>query len=196
MQPTTVYETDLLARSGRLIPAAITSRVVVRDGEPCGVIAIGRDVTESRAARNALQDSERRFRSAFEDAATGMLLVDRDGALLRVNRAFAAMLGYRPEELTGRRFQELTHADDVETTDAARAEMVEHAGVPSRTIEKRYLRRDGSTVWGHVTISGVRNNDDALRHLGRGHHRAAPGARRAAGGASSVRPRSTTPRWR
>lgn len=112
-------------------------------------------VSEGRADQTAFLESEQLVRSAFDDAAVGMLIVSGAGQLLRVNDAFAAMLGYTTKELTGRLVQEITHPDDVIRTDDERAEMVADGGVMRRTIVKRYLHKDGSVRWGKVSVSPV-----------------------------------------
>ena len=64
---------------------------------------IGRDVSEQRAAEEALRESERRFRLLVETASCGIVESDREGRIAFANRAFAAMLGMHPRELIGRR---------------------------------------------------------------------------------------------
>ena len=102
------------------------------------------------AAQCAPLESEQLFRSAFDDAAAGMLIVDPAGRLLRVNQSFAGMLGYTAQELSGRSFHEITHPDDVALTDGMRAEMVEDDDAARRTIVKRYLHKDGGIRWGRA----------------------------------------------
>ena len=76
---------------------------------------LGQLETERKLSRTeaGLRESEERFRQAFEDSAIGKLFTGLDGRLLRVNRAFAAMLGYSIEELQSLDFQTVTHPDDV-----------------------------------------------------------------------------------
>jgi two-component system, cell cycle sensor histidine kinase and response regulator CckA len=115
--------------------------------------------------QSALLESEQLFRSAFDDAAVGMLIVDPAGRLLHVNQAFAGMLGYTPQELSGRSFQEITHPDDVAGNDNVRAEMVRDGESPDETIVKRYLHKDGGIRWARLSVSAVRDDDNRLLHL-------------------------------
>ena len=66
-----------------------------------GIVLISRDITERVLAEEASRESEERFRIAFEHAPIGMGLADRDGRILRVNAAYAEMLGRIPEDLVG-----------------------------------------------------------------------------------------------
>jgi PAS domain S-box-containing protein len=88
----------------------------------------------------------------FLDARIGMTLVDGDGRYLRANPAFCRLLGYREDELLGRRFSELTHPDErdaqLELLEALRSGAVE--GVET---EMRYLARDGRAIWALVNVA-------------------------------------------
>ncbi len=166
-KPASLYRSVLLSRDGRRVPIEAHSAVLLRDGEPCGVIAITRDISEQVAARAALEESERRFRGAFDDALVGMLLTDPEGRLLRVNAVFAAMLGYgAPNELDGLTVHDVTHPDDRAQVVADLAAI--RAGAPDRDrrlLERRYLRDDGGVVWGHTSISAVRGDDGRLLYF-------------------------------
>jgi PAS domain S-box-containing protein len=107
-----------------------------------------------------LRASEELFRTAFEDAAIGMALVTVDGRIARANSAFAAMLGYSPEALVGRRVAEITHPDDVDGHFERRDDLIAGRRTYFR-LEKRYLHRDGRVVWGQLSVSLFRGRDGA-----------------------------------
>jgi len=110
------------------------------------------DITERRAAEEALRESERRFRSMFESAAVGMALSEASGRILDANPTLARMLGYDRHELIGRFSREITHPGDRSIESGLFREMIE-----SRQgflhLEKRYLRKDGSYLWGRLSLS-------------------------------------------
>ncbi|HKR63473.1 MAG TPA: PAS domain S-box protein [Thermoanaerobaculia bacterium] len=118
-------------------------------GAIAGFFGVDRDITER-------EDSERRFRDTFENASVGIAHVDFEGRWLRVNQQFAQMLGYRAEELLHRHFRELTHPDDLPMDTKRRAELID-GDVTSYSIDKRYLRQDGSAVWANLSASLGRN---------------------------------------
>jgi len=106
--------------------------------------------------RPELEESEACFRATFEQAAIGLAHGSTNGYILRVNRAFAAMLGYRPEELPGQNFADITHPHDRSRQMPTIRDLV--GGHCDRVeIEKRYLHRNGETVWAIVTMSPARN---------------------------------------
>ncbi len=119
------------------------------------------DVTDRRNAEEAVAASEALFRGAFDDALTGKVLTRLDGRILRVNGAFAGMIGWTPDELVGRTVTEITHPDDRDETEA-RVHAARTRGFAGR-LEKRYVRRDGATVWAEVSTSVVRGPDGGPR---------------------------------
>jgi PAS domain S-box-containing protein len=93
-----------------------------------------------------------RLRLLFEQAAIGIKQVGLDHRLIDINDAVCAMLGYGREELIGRSFIEFVHPEDLPRAQALAFQLV--AGeIPSYQVEKRYIRRDGSSVWVRVTSS-------------------------------------------
>ena len=107
---------------------------------------------ERRRSEEALRHSEERFRGAFEYSTIGVALVAADGRFLRVNGALCEMLGYEGAELLALDFQRVNHPDDL-----ARA-LENHGRLLRREInhfqsEKRYLRKDGQTVWVLLSVS-------------------------------------------
>lgn len=109
-----------------------------------------------RRSQEALHASESRYRSIFESAAIGSVVAGLDGRLVEVNKAFANMLGYEQRELSGLPIVELTHPDDAGEMLTQLDELVR--GVrDSYQSERRYLRKDGSAVWGRVSASTIRD---------------------------------------
>ncbi len=126
------------------------------DGKVAGLIGTIIDVTGRKKAKRALREAEERLRQTFELAASGIAQVDLQGRFKQVNRSLCRILGYRAEELTGMTVKQVSHPDDRAVTDAERSRM--HAGdLESVRFEKRYLRKDGSTVWADLTVALARD---------------------------------------
>src|SRR5262249_17810374 len=122
------------------------------DGKPVRFIGASTDITDRKRAEAALRESEERFRGTFENAAVGIGHRHLDGRFLRVNQKFCNILGYPRDELLQRTGQEIPHPDDLDAgTELATALLRgESSGF---TLEKRYLRRDGSPVWVDLSVS-------------------------------------------
>ncbi|MFC4065940.1 PAS domain S-box protein [Actinoplanes subglobosus] len=119
-------------------------------------------------ANTALQDSEARFRSAFEASPLGMVLTDlapgRRGVVLRANAAMAAITGYPVSALTGMRIHEFHDPGEHDATDETLRLLV--AGDTDRfTTVKRYRHADGHTLWVRVNIAVIRDDHGEPRFL-------------------------------
>ena len=127
------------------------------DGRPCFLTTM-LDITEKRATIARLEESEQRFRAAFDAAATGMALVAPDGRWLRVNRSVCQMLGYDAETLLAMTFQMVTHPDDVDI-DLSQVRRMLAGEIDYFELEKRYRHALGHIVWARLSVALVR--DDA-----------------------------------
>ena len=113
------------------------------------------DIDHIVRAGQSLRETETRFRATFENAAVGITNIAPDGRYLRVNDKFCAITGYPREELLAKTFADLTHPDDVEPGLVAIRRLL--AGeVATSAREKRFIRKDGTTVWVRVTVSLAR----------------------------------------
>ena len=117
-----------------------------------------KDITERKLAEEALKNSEARFRTAFENAAVGMTLVDLQGVYFEVNSALAEMIGYRPAEMIGKPVAAYTHAEDLGLRTQFLSDLL--AGkISSGEQERRFVHRDGSTVWTLIWASLQRDQN-------------------------------------
>jgi len=155
-------------KDGRLVPVEInTSPILDSSGKVTGTSIIYRDISERRRAeevRRALADSEARFQVTFENAPVGMAHVAPDGRWLRVNEALCRILGYAPDELTAKSFQDVTYSDDIAAS-VARVDQMRDGKIDRYDADKRYLRKDGTIVWARLTVSCVRKSDGSIDYL-------------------------------
>jgi PAS domain S-box-containing protein len=99
----------------------------------------------------ALQESEDKFKYVFDNSLIGKSIT-LPGGEINVNKAFCDMLGYSAEEMKARKWRDLTHADDVETTQKA-LDLIVSEKKGSLRFEKRYVHKNGSIVWADVSTS-------------------------------------------
>ena len=98
--------------------------------------------------------------NAFVQLPLGIAYATQEGRFIWSNKAFDDMLGLAPEEHKQRSVRDLTHADDYQPNDELLHDL--WAGkINSYALEKRYVQRNGTTLWVRVTAAMVR---DAAGH--------------------------------
>lgn len=102
------------------------------------------------------------FRLMFENAAFGMVAVDCDFRFIRANAAYCHMLGYTEEELQGTTVIAVTHPDDREITHSVFQDLMSGA---QRSLQKRYVGKDGSIHWTRVSVSPVLHQGQPSAYL-------------------------------
>jgi diguanylate cyclase (GGDEF)-like protein/PAS domain S-box-containing protein len=117
-----------------------------------------------RALRDSavVEEALRYFDVAFDRSPIGMAVFNTDGEYVRVNAALSVLLARAPEDLLGRRDQELTHPDDRQA-DLDAAWRILGGQVDTHQTEKRFVRPDGSVVWALANLTFLR--DEAGRPL-------------------------------
>ncbi len=137
-------------KNGTPLWTLMSARPVQRDGSFAGTLDMFSDITARRHA-------EKRFRLFFESSAAGYALVDpATGRYLHVNQRWCDMLGRTREELLQLTYRDVTYPEDW-GPDLQRFSDLFAGRVSEVSIEKRYVRGDGTMFWGHVTSSIVRN---------------------------------------
>jgi len=104
-------------------------------------------------SQKSLADSEKRYRIIFNQAAVGVAQIETGtGRFVHVNQRYCDILDMTKEELTSATFQDITHPDDLQD-DLDNMEKLKAGEISMFSMEKRYIRRDRSTVWVNLTIS-------------------------------------------
>ncbi|MEX2015428.1 MAG: response regulator [Candidatus Hydrogenedentales bacterium] len=111
---------------------------------------------EHRQAREALRESEERFRAAFHRAGVGMVRAELDGRFTDVNERLTQMLGRTRDELLDSRFTDMLHAQDAPAFEEEWNRLCKGAS-DLVSLEKRYQHKDGKIVWGLTDAALVRD---------------------------------------
>jgi PAS domain S-box-containing protein len=109
---------------------------------------------ESMIAKRTAEviEREQRFRATFEQAAVGIAHVSPEGRFLRINKKFCDIVGYSEDEMLALTFQDITHPEDLDD-DLDYIRQVLDKEIEAYSMDKRYYRKDGSTVWVNLTVS-------------------------------------------
>ena len=144
-----IKDGEVIWVEARGVPTPLTNGGILWDGFLL-------EVTDRKQAEEALQESELQFKSTFEQAAVGIAHVALDGTWLRVNQKLCDIVGYSREELISKTFQDITFSEDLDADlEYVRQMLAEE--IRTYSMEKRYIRKDGSLVWINLTVSLVHN---------------------------------------
>ena len=128
------------------------------------IIGIATDITQEKQIKSELKKTTAKFRNTFEQAAVGIAHVAPNGKWLRVNQKLCQIVGYTKEELLQKTFQELTHADDLDT-DLEYVRQLLSGEIATYSMEKRYIRQDGNLIWINLTVSLVTKSNGEPDYL-------------------------------
>ncbi len=120
------------------------------------LVGIATDITELSRVSGDLAASEEKFRKIFENSPLGIVIVDLDFKFINVSPYGCKMWGYTKKELLKKTFADITHPDEAER-DLLQVRRVIKGEIPSYKVDKRYIKKDGSILWGTIAVSVVRN---------------------------------------
>ena len=156
------YEYLMLTKSGQARWVEIAPVRIEYRGAPA-IIGTAVDVTERKAAEEAVRQNAERFRAFFENATVGAAQVDMSGRFIAANDYMCRITGYSREELLQLSPRDLTHPEEREADWDAYLRM---RGGEMHTYrgQKRYIRKDGRVIW--VEVTAGRMHDATGRPVG------------------------------
>jgi len=138
-------------KDGRILEVEVSVKILY--SEDNHFISFFRDITEHKQAEKALQESEKRFRATFEQAAIGFAICNsRTGRYIRINQKYCDIMGYSMAEMMEKSFMDVSYSQDIQMNMDKVSQLIEGKG-NEYSFEKRYIRKDGTVIWGNLTIS-------------------------------------------
>lgn len=150
------YEVEGVRKDGTVYPLSIQGKNIQYKGETVRVIEF-RDITEIKEVENKLKRSEAEHRAMIENIHDVIAIIDRNGINQFKSQNISKWFGWQPEDVIGRSTWENVHAEDVESTQAIFAKMIEEPG-KINTGECRYRCLDGTYRWIEFTAVNCLNN--------------------------------------
>ncbi|MDP2936167.1 MAG: PAS domain S-box protein, partial [Dehalococcoidia bacterium] len=140
---------------------ASTAKNMLANPAVGAIVVNWRDVTEQKRSEEALAESQRQYRSIFDNATEGILRTTLEGRITVANRAAARLLGYSsPEEL----MESVADAGELYAYEGATERILRRLGVEEevKDVEMQARRKDGSLVWVLAGASPVRDTEGRL----------------------------------
>ncbi|HEY6083832.1 MAG TPA: PAS domain S-box protein [Nitrospira sp.] len=138
-------EATFQAKDGSPRQCLMSCEMIVLNGTLC-LVTVGTDITEQKRAENALRLSELRLHHFVSEAPVGLVILDDQRRVLVANKSFCQLTGYDEQELIGNAYDMYTHPDD-RAGNLALTEQFYRGERHEYTLEKRYVRKGGDTVW-------------------------------------------------
>lgn len=140
-------------------------RVVKRDarGKPIRAVGTHLDIDIRKRAETRIAESEERARRYFNLGLIGMATTSPSKGWVEVNDELCRMLGYTREELSTTTWADLTHPEDLDL-DVSEFNRVLSGESTGYTIEKRYIRKDGSVVHANISVAATYEDDGSVQH--------------------------------
>ncbi len=147
-------ELSFKTKSGELRHILVSSELAEFGGTLC-LITVGNDITERKRAEEGLHKAESYYRTIFQEAGVGMAQVDsRTGQFFKVNRKYCEMVGRTEDEMLATTFMSITHPDDI-AKNLGYLERMRSGELSTYSMEKRYVRKDGSIVWVILNVASL-----------------------------------------
>jgi PAS domain S-box-containing protein len=156
-RPVREYEAALRCKDGTIRHVLIDSNSSWCNGEFVRTRCFTRDITERKRAEEDLQ----RFNAALSHAMEGIAFLDTQGYYVRVNQAYANMVGYTPAAMVGMDWQRTVHPEDLHNVELAYGQMLDLGKVE---VAARGVRKDGSIFYKQLVM--VTANDDQQQSIG------------------------------
>ena len=99
----------------------------------------------------------------FSEAPIPMAIANRDMGMIHVNKAFCDYLGYSESEFLVKTSVDITHPDDLESTQSAVRKMLMN-GMPIRRLIKRYVHKNGVVLWAELNVSLIRDGSGNIKY--------------------------------
>lgn len=157
------YEVDVRGPGESILTIDFSIKPVVDDsGSIALLIPEGRDITEHKAAEQALKLRDRAVRAISQ----GIVITDSmspDDPIVYVNPGFEAITGYESSEIIGQNCRFL-HGPESDTQTVRAIELAVRNGTQC-TVEILNYRSDGTPFWNTITLSPVRDEEHRLTHI-------------------------------
>ncbi len=160
-EPLLNYQEKVVRQDGT-IRWLFTSKIPLKDakGQVTGIVGLGHDITESKQAKDSLQESEEHYRMLAETMNDGLGQIDENGIYVYVNNKLGEMLGLRPDEMVGRHW---TNFYDEQAQKIIKEQLLIRTTGAAEPYELSTIRRDGQKIYIRISPQAIFDEDGKFR---------------------------------
>jgi PAS domain S-box-containing protein len=159
----TRYESRLIHKNGNIIEVEFNGGIITYQGRPADLVII-RDISEHKRAMEALKESEERFRGIAEESFDIIFIVDSHGAFLYVSPATKQILGFKPEELTGKHLNNFLPTTESEKVSQVTKQLLNGGNIHG--LELKIPNKFGKTVFFEINANSIVKNGVTIGYQG------------------------------
>ena len=137
---------------------------VFEAGKIVAIINHSLDVTERKESEQKLKESEEKYRGFLDFGNIGMAITSLDKEWIYFNDQICEIFGFTREELIEKTWEDLSHPEDLEI-DISQFNKILEGKIDNYQIDKRFIKNDGKIIYGHLTMSCIRNSDRTVKHF-------------------------------
>ncbi|MBU2904606.1 PAS domain S-box protein [Arenibacter algicola] len=157
------FEVEILSKSKGIFWTRNIGVPEFKDGKCIRISGLMQDIDHEKRLKLELAFSEEMFRTTFEHAAIGMVVIDLEGRLRKANPKICEILGYGEEEILEKSISDFVHPEDVETAKVMFERTV--ATNSGFKMEKRCRHRNGNYIWIFEAVAAVKSDRGELMHF-------------------------------
>jgi len=122
------------------------------------------DITKEVKYSFDLEEREKLIRGIFDQFSVGVNILDKDGKVLLSNEALQRMLGYSMDELRNLTFKDYSHEEEL-NKNIELFESAKRGEINGYSLEKRFIRKNGTIFWGKVTSNVIRDEKGEIKYF-------------------------------
>ena len=157
-----LYEMEFLHKDGTVIPVEVNISLRKKDGRVLGIVATARDITERKAAQEALIESEKRYRTLFEKSPDSITLLDVKGDIIDCNKATEKLIGFKKKEILGKHFDNLLTLDKKDMPRILENFKKLAKGLSIKPYELEITQKKGAKRWINVTSTSFEREGEIM----------------------------------
>ena len=159
--PTVFFERRWSRKNGSSTWSKMTCNVLHGTEGKTLILSIIEDIDMQKRNEQALMESEEKFRAVYESSPMGIVITSDPGRIHDVNEAFVGMLGYSEAVLHGKNLLDFTHPADLVSA-KHQLERIYSGETNHFSLEKRFVRKDGTDFWAKEVMSPLFQVGDAV----------------------------------